>query len=156
MVFFSWGVWWSSVPRTTLRLFTSCPITASRSARVLVSDAARAKIESIVPPSPWNTDTISGFVFGEDVLSVPVMPTNIETLNGGTLNGASFDADLANAMNGVLDPAEAVIFTASEGTEAGNSFLVVDQNGEAGYQAGQDIVIHLVDYTPPPTTEFVV
>ncbi|HEY1707083.1 MAG TPA: bluetail domain-containing putative surface protein [Rhizomicrobium sp.] len=38
---------------------------------------------------------------------------------------------------------DAVFFHAGDGDYSGKGFLVVDFNGEAGYQAGQDLVIQI-------------
>ncbi len=66
------------------------------------------------------------------------------TVVGGTLGG-DFDADLTAAIGaGQLGVGEAVLFRPDAGAYAGNSFLVVDANGVAGYQAGQDYVIQLI------------
>ena len=46
------------------------------------------------------------------------------------------DSDVRAAGNSAL-------FTANAGDLSGQSFLVVDSNGTAGYQAGQDLVIQL-------------
>jgi hypothetical protein len=35
------------------------------------------------------------------------------------------------------------LFTPNAGTYAGDTFLAVDSNGQAGYTAGQDIVVEL-------------
>jgi hypothetical protein len=68
----------------------------------------------------------------------------------GALSTATFDTDMGAAMAGVLNPNGAVLFTASSGDLAGHLFLAVDQNGVAGYQAGQDFVIEFVN-SPLPT-----
>ena len=69
----------------------------------------------------------------------------------GTLDtGASFDADLAAAIGaGQLGSHHAVLFTADSSSTGldGHTFLVVDVNGTAGYQAGQDLVIDVTGYT---------
>jgi hypothetical protein len=41
---------------------------------------------------------------------------------------------------------------------AGRLFLIVDQNGTAGYQAGEDFVIELAGTAPPvgPVPDFIV
>ena len=70
-------------------------------------------------------------------------------LSQGSLSTSSFDADLAAAMNGVLGAGQAALFTASAGTLAGRTFAVVDANGQAGYQAGQDYVIELANMAAP-------
>ena len=38
-----------------------------------------------------------------------------------------------------------MIFTPTSGTLAGNTFLVIDANGVAGYQPGADFVIQLTN-----------
>ena len=78
------------------------------------------------------------------------VPTSIGRLTTGALNaGASFDTDLSTTMTGQLGANGAVVFTADSGTLSGVTFVVVDGNGVAGYQAGLDYVIR-VDGTPPP------
>lgn len=52
-------------------------------------------------------------------------------------------------MNGVLTAGHAVFFTPDSGSLAGQLFLVVDGNGTAGYQAGQDFVILLANASVP-------
>jgi Ca2+-binding RTX toxin-like protein len=64
-------------------------------------------------------------------------------VNGGTLSMANFNADLAAAIgHGELGHAHAVLFAPDAGGLAGELFLIVDANGQAGYQGGQDLVIH--------------
>ena len=45
--------------------------------------------------------------------------------------------------------AQAALFTATSGTLSGHVFAVIDANGIAGYQAGADLVIELVDPVTP-------
>ncbi|MEG3179551.1 beta strand repeat-containing protein [Sphingomonas sp. LT1P40] len=76
------------------------------------------------------------------------------TVVGGQLGG-DFDIDLAAAIGaGQMGVGEAVLFRPDSGIYAGQSFLVVDANGVAGYQAGQDYVISLLggvtDLPPDP------
>ncbi|MBL8538099.1 MAG: hypothetical protein JNM59_11905 [Hyphomonadaceae bacterium] len=85
-------------------------------------------------------DTIVGFNFrNADVFDLPVAVTSTSTLVGGSLDISTFDSDLTALMAG-LDPGEAVLFTASAGSFAGQRFLVVDGDGVAGYTAGADFV----------------
>ena len=70
-------------------------------------------------------------------------------INTGTLSTASFDADLGAAVSGALGAGKAVLFTADAGSFAGRAFLVADGNGLAGYQAGEDYVIELIDPVTP-------
>ncbi len=66
------------------------------------------------------------------------------TVTTGALTG-DFDADLTAAIGaGQLGVGEAALFRPDAGVYAGNSFLIVDANGVAGYQAGQDYVIQLI------------
>jgi len=76
--------------------------------------------------------------------------TGIDTaITSGLLQGgAHFDANLATDVGAAqLAAHHAVLFTADSGNLAGHTFLVVDINGTAGYQAGQDIVIDLTGGT---------
>jgi hypothetical protein len=57
----------------------------------------------------------------------------------GSLSDASFDDDLGAALGG-LGAGQAVWFAPDAGDHAGQIFLVVDGNGVAGYQAGEDYV----------------
>jgi hypothetical protein len=60
-------------------------------------------------------------------------------VTGGTLSQASFGADLGAAMGG-LGASQAVWFAPDAGDLAGQVFLIVDANGIAGYQEGEDYV----------------
>ncbi len=92
-----------------------------------------------------NYDTINGFDASKDKIDLAVSITAVDpNLKHGTLSQASFDADLASVVTAArLGVGHALTFTADAGTLAGQTFLVVDMNGSAGYQAGQDLVIHL-------------
>ena len=57
----------------------------------------------------------------------------------GSLSDASFDDDLGAALGG-LGAGQAVWFAPDAGDHAGEIFLVVDGNGVAGYQEGEDYV----------------
>ena len=76
----------------------------------------------------------------------------------GTLSTASFDADLAAGLAGILGAGQAALFSASSGTLAGHVFAVIDANGVAGYQAGEDLVIELANAVLPidPTAGVIV
>jgi Ca2+-binding RTX toxin-like protein len=87
-------------------------------------------------------DTIINFNFNNaDVFDLPGAVTSTSTVSGGALDAASFDADLATAMNaGVLSANEAAMFLPTLGSYAGQRFLIVDGDGIAGYTAGADFV----------------
>ncbi|MEA3039853.1 MAG: large repetitive protein [Sphingomonadales bacterium] len=95
-------------------------------------------------------DTIADFHFGEDVIDLPVTVTALDAaVSHGGLSTASFDADLSAALGAsALGAGHAVFFTADKGELSGQTFLVVDANGQAGYQAGEDYVIHLASAPP--------
>ncbi|HEX4533880.1 MAG TPA: bluetail domain-containing putative surface protein [Rhizomicrobium sp.] len=94
-------------------------------------------------------DTIHAFNFSNDVVQfVPV--TGIDTaVTTGSASGASIDSDLT-ALFGAghgdeLGAHHAVLFTASGGTLSGDTFLIIDGDGTAGYTAGADLVIQLAN-----------
>jgi Ca2+-binding RTX toxin-like protein len=96
-------------------------------------------------------DTINDFNFSADVFDTPGVAgtiTGINTaLNTGTLSTASFDTNLTTAMASHLTAHHAILFKPNAGTLSGATFLVVDLNGVAGYQAGADLVIRLTGQT---------
>jgi Ca2+-binding RTX toxin-like protein len=99
-----------------------------------------------------NYDTVSGLNFSHvtfDVSSVGSLPAAIDAaVAAGSLSTATFDADLAAAIGaGQLAAHHAVLFTANAGTLAGQSFLIVDENGQAGYQAEADLVIAVTGFS---------
>jgi hypothetical protein len=95
-------------------------------------------------------DTILDFTFGEDVIDLPVSVQALDAaVSKGALSQGSFDADLSAVLGGsVLGAAHALFFTPDSGALAGHHFLVVDGNGQAGYQAGADFVIELPSLPP--------
>ena len=95
-------------------------------------------------------DSILDFQFGTDRIDLPVAVTGFDAaVAAGTLSEASFDADLGAILGAAsLGAGRAAWFTPTGGDLAGQTFLVVDGNGIAGYQPGQDYVIHMA--APPP------
>jgi Ca2+-binding RTX toxin-like protein len=100
-----------------------------------------------------NYDTITDMNFSVDQLALEggtYEPSVFDAaLNTGTLDaGANFDTDLAAAVGaGALSENGAVLFTPDAGTLSGHTFLIVDHNGTAGYQADADYVIDVTGYT---------
>ena len=104
-------------------------------------------------------DQLIGFDCRTDKLDLPGdLPGLSDIVTGGSLSLATFDTDLSAALNAFLGNGEAALFTASAGDMAGRAFLVVDANGQAGYQAGEDFVLELVDPVVPinPSLDFFV
>lgn len=105
-------------------------------------------------------DTIIGFDFSQDHFVLPFAVAAIDTkVKNGTLSDATFDADLAAKVNAAkLGVSDAVLFTPNAGDHAGETFLIVDCNGLAGYQAGADMVVRLqtaVHASSIDTTDFI-
>lgn len=98
-----------------------------------------------------NHDTLVDFTFGEDVIDLPVTVLGLDAaVTKGALSQVSFDADLSALLGqSVLEAGHALFFTPDSGALAGHTFLVVDANGEAGYQPGVDFVIEMP--APPPS-----
>jgi hypothetical protein len=93
-----------------------------------------------------NYDHIVGVNYDNDVFHVSGIAgavTGVDAaVTSGALSAASFDSDLAAAIGaGQLAAHHAVAFTPDSGDLANRQFLIVDENGTAGYQAGQDLVI---------------
>jgi Ca2+-binding RTX toxin-like protein len=90
-----------------------------------------------------NYDTLLGFNAAEDRIDLPVTVSGFDAaVLSGTLSTASFDGDLAAAL-GSLGAGRALLYSPDAGDLAGTLFLVVDGNGDAGYQAGEDFVFAL-------------
>lgn len=94
-------------------------------------------------------DTITGFDASADRFDLWVAVHGVDNrLTSGHLSAASFDSDLASAVNFfTLRAHHAVLFTPNSGTLSGHTFAVVDANGTPGYQAGHDLVIELTGAT---------
>lgn len=88
-------------------------------------------------------DLIHAFNFYNDKVQFAAVTAIDATLTHGTLNNATFDADLTTAIGTTLAAHSAMLFRASAGDLSGDTFLIVDGNGTAGYQAGHDLVIEL-------------
>ena len=96
-------------------------------------------------------DVLSRVDFDEDKIDLPTLPTAIAAaITVGVLSSATFNANLAGAVNAVALPAgQAVLFDPSGGdlNQTGMVYLIVDANGVAGYQANQDWVFQLENHT---------
>lgn len=92
-------------------------------------------------------DLLTAFDFraGHDVFDLPVAVTGIDDkVFSGTLLLATFDTTMEVAVGeDQLAAGHAVLFTPTVGDYNGHTFLIVDANGEAGYQGGEDFVFDL-------------
>ncbi len=127
---------------------------AGRDRIELGGDAARDTVAAaaVADSTGPGRDLVIGLdLAGEDRFDLPGVPLGIAAaIVGGSLSQGSFDADLAAAVSAARLPAGfAVLFDPSAGDQnaAGTVYLVVDANGIAGYQAGQDWVFQLQDLT---------
>lgn len=116
------------------------------------SDADTVILTQINDSTGENRDVLTGMDFnGEDRIDLPVVPVAFAgSISTGALSIATFNADLAAAVNGAtLAAGRAVLFRPSSGdlAQPGMVYLVVDANGVSGYQANQDWVFQLENHT---------
>lgn len=90
-------------------------------------------------------DIVKGFDASADKFDLWVAVNGVDaTIASGRLRPANFNADMAAAADAAhLGAHHAVLFTPTHGGHAGETFLVIDVNGTAGYQANQDLVVQL-------------
>ncbi len=104
-------------------------------------------------------DLIKGADLGHDIFDVSdsagVIGSIDAPVTSGYLDNSStvFNAELAAALpSSKLAAGSAVLFTPNAGADAGKTFLVIDANDAAGYQAGLDLVVRLGQFTGTLTT----
>ncbi len=102
-------------------------------------------------------DTITDINFGQDKISLAGSLEGVNGINAaihtGSLSAGSFDSDLSTAVGTNLTAHHALLFTASAGDLSGHTFLVIDEDGAAGYSGGSDIVIDVTGFTGTLTTD---
>jgi len=91
--------------------------------------------------------TISDFDARRDVFVLNAPVTGIDrSIDHGALSEDTFGAALILAANpNVLQAHHALLFSPDSGDLAGSVFLVIDINGQAGYQRGSDCAVELRD-----------
>jgi Ca2+-binding RTX toxin-like protein len=101
------------------------------------SGADQFRYSDVTDSSGSAYDTITDFDASSDKFDVPGVITGIDpAVNSGR--------DFAHALGaGHFGAHHAVLFRPSAGADAGKTFLVIDGNGVAGYQANGDFVIQL-------------
>jgi len=87
-------------------------------------------------------DLVFDFDAANDKIDLPFTPSSFAFLNTGSLTGGHFDDFLAAAVPNLANH-QAILFTPDHGNLAGHSILVVDFNGQTGYQAGADLAVDL-------------
>jgi hypothetical protein len=108
--------------------------------------------EAVSDSTSTTHDTIVGFNALTDQFELQNFLQNPNAIDPaittGTLTTANFDANLAHFVGASeLHAGDAVLYTPSAGNLSGHTFLIIDENGVAGYQAGQDIVVELTGAT---------
>jgi Ca2+-binding RTX toxin-like protein len=91
-------------------------------------------------------DVVKSADFTSDLWDLPGTVTGVDaTVAAGALSGGSaFNSNLSTALDAAhLGAHHAVLFTPDSGTLSGKTFMVVDLNGTAGYQAKADLVVQL-------------
>ena len=98
-----------------------------------------------------NFDLLNYVDLDIDRIDLPSLPGSLNAVASGNLFLATFDSDLAAAVDGALNPNGAVQFTPSFSDNDlggfGRFYLVVDRNNDGSYTAGLDIVIKFDNYT---------
>jgi Ca2+-binding RTX toxin-like protein len=100
-------------------------------------------------PAGSGFDTIAGLNAAMDKFDLWFRVTAIDSeITSGQLRQPFFDTDLTAALGASQLPVHtAVLFTPSTGDYVGHTFLVVEGNGAAGYQAAGDLVFDITGAT---------
>ena len=116
--------------------------------------AANTFIYEGIPLSGDTRDTLMDFDFsGQDKIAFHTVNAVDTLVFGGALDNANFDPELAADIGASqLHAGDAVLFVPDTGDLFGHTFLIIDGNGVAGYQAGSDLVIDLNGNLPSLTT----
>lgn len=92
-------------------------------------------------------DTIHAFDFSNDIVQFANVTSIDAAVTSGSASDATIDTDLTalfgNGQTHELGANHVVLFTADDGDLSGDTFLIVDGDGTAGYTAGHDLVIQL-------------
>jgi hypothetical protein len=92
-----------------------------------------------------NYDSVTEFAAGTDRFDFTTTVTGVYAASGALDSGANFDSELAGLD--AMHAGGATVITVTEGTLAGHTFLMVDGDGNAVYDAGSDYVIDITGYT---------
>lgn len=113
--------------------------------------------DSAAESTSKNYDTITDFRTANDTVDFTFNVQGVDPrISDGHLSTATFDADMAAAVDAAhLGSHDAVVFTPTTGSLAGLTFVIVDANGVAGYQAGEDFVIQFVTSAPVHASDFI-
>jgi Ca2+-binding RTX toxin-like protein len=91
-----------------------------------------------------NFDRLLDFSSAEDKIDLAsAVSGSAGTIGSGRLDSASFNSDLAAALDSALGANQAILFNPDSGSFAGRRFLIVDGDGDGAYTAGADYVFEL-------------
>ena len=93
-------------------------------------------------------DTIDDFNTHHDLIDLNVSVAAIDAMlsHGSLSDGPTYVSDFEAAITSdVLQAGHAVVWQPDAGTDAGDIYVVIDANGTAGFQSGQDYIIELED-----------
>jgi Ca2+-binding RTX toxin-like protein len=128
-------------------------ITGGLGADTLVGDAGNDRFvyHGVAESNGAAYDDLADFNVRMDALDLDVTVSAIGHTRSGDLALASFDLDLQHLLRGERLPVGQAVVVKASGELAGHVYLVVDANGLAGYQTGQDYVFEL---DPTASTHF--
>ena len=71
----------------------------------------------------------------------------LDGIANGSVGTANFDADVAAAVDSLLNASHGCRLQADGGTLSGHNFLIIDGNDNGSYDAGLDYVIDVTGFT---------
>jgi Ca2+-binding RTX toxin-like protein len=109
-------------------------------------------LKSAAESSSTHYDTLMDFDFSVDRIDLPFTVSGAaEHGMVGTINLATFDADMARIVDQDLNPYGLIEVTTDPNSDIGSHvFLVVDADGDGAYQADHDYVIDVTHSVVPP------
>jgi Ca2+-binding RTX toxin-like protein len=113
-------------------------------------------LKSAAESSSTHYDSLIGFDYTVDRIDLPFTVSGAaEHGMVGTINLATFDADMARIVDQDLNPYGLIEVTTDANSDiGGHVFLVVDADGDGAYQADHDYVIDVTHSVVPPDPTF--
>jgi VCBS repeat-containing protein len=113
-------------------------------------------LKSAAESSSTHYDTLMDFDYMVDRIDLPFTVSGIAQHNAvGTVNLATFDADIAGLVDQELNPYGLIEVTTDPNSDIGSHvFLVVDADGDGAYQADHDYVFDITHTVVPPATSY--
>jgi Ca2+-binding RTX toxin-like protein len=116
-------------------------------------DGADTFVYSAVSDSASTTyDKVTDFDAATDLFDFTFSVTGVAAPRNGTVNAATFDADMGAAIGDTIGTSQAIVLSVTGGDLNGRSFLAVDADANGFYEGGNDIVIDITGFTGTITT----